>query len=133
MSDSKIKLLIVDSMTAHYRVDYAGHFKFQKNKRLNKYMYMLLRTTQKNKLAVVITNQIQSNPDGDFEKSMPVGSHVMLYASTHIVHMRRLKLDNYQVELYISPCYPRKVIDLVIDLRGVVGGDGMPASLRRRI
>jgi DNA repair protein RadA len=29
MSDSKIKLLIVDSMTAHYRVEYAGRSRLQ--------------------------------------------------------------------------------------------------------
>ena len=57
-----------------------------------------------------------------FEKSTPVGGQVMLYASTHVVHLRQLKLDNYQAKLDISPCYPRKVIDFVIDQRGVADG-----------
>jgi len=65
--DSKIKLLIVDSMTAHYRVDYAGLRKLpEKQQRLNKYMHMLLRMAQTNKVAVVATNQMRSNPDGLF-------------------------------------------------------------------
>jgi DNA repair protein RadA len=117
-----IKLLIVDSMTAHYRVDYAGLRKLpEKQQRLNKYMHMLLRIAQTNKVAVVVTNQMQSNPDNViFEKSMPVGGHIMLYASTHVVHLRSLKLDNYRAKLDISPCYPRKVIDFMIDQRGVI-------------
>jgi RecA/RadA recombinase len=85
---------------------------------------MLLKIAQSNgEVAVVVTNQMQPNPnDGIFgEKSMPVGGHIMLYASTHVVHMRRLKLDNRLVDLDISPCYPRKVIDFIIDQRGVVG------------
>ena len=96
---------------------------------------MLLRTAQTNKVAVAITNQMQSNPDGSIfgEKSMPVGGHVMLYASTHVVHMRRLKLGNYQAELYISPCYPRNGIEFVIDHRGVADGGATQAPLRRRI
>jgi len=121
--NSKIKLLIVDSMTAHYRVDYAGRSRLpEKQQRLNEYMHMLLRTAQTNGgVAVVVTNQMQSNPDGVFgEKSMPVGGQIMLYASTHVIHLRRLKLYNHQAELVISPCYPRKVIDFVIDQRGVV-------------
>jgi DNA repair protein RadA len=123
--NSKIKLLIVDSMTSHYRVDYAGRSRLrEKQQRLNIYMHMLLKIAQSNgEVAVVVTNQMQPNPnDGIFgEKSMPVGGHIMLYASTHVVHMRRLKLDNRLVDLDISPCYPRKVIDFIIDQRGVVG------------
>jgi DNA repair protein RadA len=123
MSNSKIKLLIVDSMTAHYRVDYAGRSKLpEKQQRLNKYMHMLLRTARTNKVAVVITNQMQSNPDGSIfgEKSMPVGGQVMLHASTHVVRLKRLKLDNRIAELDISPYYPRKVIGFMIAQRGVV-------------
>ena len=111
-------------MTAHYRVDYAGRSKLpEKQQRLNKYMHMLLRAAQTNGgVAIVVTNQMQSNPNyGIFgEKSMPVGGQIMLYASTHIIHLRRLKLYNHQAELVISPCYPPKVIDFMIDQRGVV-------------
>jgi DNA repair protein RadA len=138
--NSKIKLLIVDSMTSHYRVDYAGRSRLpEKQQRLNKYMHMLLRTAQTNgRIAVVLTNQMQSNPDNGIlgDKSMPVGGHIMLYASTHVVHLRRLKLYNHQAELVISPCYPRRVIDFVVDQRGVVddiNDDDKQAHLRRRI
>jgi DNA repair protein RadA len=132
--DSKIKLLIVDSMTAHYRVDYAGRSKLpEKQQRLNKYMHMLLGIAQANGgVAVVVTNQMQSNPDGICgDKSMPVGGYVMLHASTHVVRLRRLKLDNRQAELDISPLYPRKVIDFAIDQRGVVD-DSNQAPMRKR-
>ena len=130
--NSNIKLLIVDSMTAHYRVDYMGRSKLpEKQQRLNKYMHMLLRIAQTNKVAVVVTNQMQSNPDNViFEKSMPVGGQVMLYASIHVIHLKRLKLNNHQAELVISPCYPRKVTDFMIDQRGVVG-DCNQAPLRK--
>jgi DNA repair protein RadA len=85
MSSSRIKLLIVDSMIAHYGVDYAGRSKLsEKQQRLNKYMHMLLRTAQTHRMAVVVTNQMQSSPQGSIfgEKSIPVGGQVMLYART---------------------------------------------------
>ncbi len=123
-SDSKIKLLIVDSMTAHYRVDYADRSRLtEKQQKWNKYMHMLLRTTQSNQgVVVVVTNQMQSNPDNDIfgDNFMPVRGQIMLYASTHVIHLRRLKLYNHQAELVISPCYPRKIIGFMIDQRGVV-------------
>jgi DNA repair protein RadA len=98
-------------MTAHYRVDYVERSRLpERQRRFNKYMHMLLKIAQSNGgVAIVVTNQIQSNPDGAFDdRSMPVGGQVMLYAGTHIVYLRRLKLDNYQAELDICPCYPRK-------------------------
>jgi DNA repair protein RadA len=85
-------------------------------------MQMLLQIAQTNRVAVVMTNQMQSNPDGSIfgDKSMPVGGQVMLYASTHVVHLKRLKLDNRLAELDMSPCYPRKVIGFMIAQRGIV-------------
>ena len=95
---------------------------------------MLLRIAQTNKVAVVVTNQMQSNPDGMFgEKSTPVGGQVMLHASTHVIHLRRLKLNNHVTELDISPYYPHKVIDFVIDQSGVADGSATHTPLRRRI
>jgi hypothetical protein len=77
---------------------------------------------------------MRSNPYSNIfgDKSMPVGGNVKLYASIHVFHLRRLKLDNYHAELDINPCYPRKITDFVIDHRGVEGG-GTQAPLRRRI
>jgi hypothetical protein len=44
-SDSKIKLLIVDSIIYHYRAECAGRSKLpEKIQRLNKYMHLLLKT-----------------------------------------------------------------------------------------
>ena len=94
---------------------------------------MLLRTAQSNGgITVVVTNQIQSNSDGVFgEKSMSVGGQVMLYASTNVVQLRRLKLNNYVAELNISPCYARRMIEFLIHHRSVLDGDKQD-PLRRR-
>ena len=46
-SDSKIKLLIVDSIIYHYRAEYSGRSKLpEKIQRLNKYMHLLLKTAK---------------------------------------------------------------------------------------
>jgi RecA/RadA recombinase len=70
MSNSEIKLLLLDSMTVHYRVDYAGRSKLpEKQQRLNKYMLKLLRIARTNdEVVVVVTNQMQPNPAGVLAK-----------------------------------------------------------------
>ena len=66
MSNSEIKLLLLDSMTVHYRVDYAGRSKLpEKQQRLNKYMLKLFKIARSNdEVVVVVTNQMQPNPAG---------------------------------------------------------------------
>ena len=123
MSNSKIKLLVVDSMTAHYRVDYAGRSKLpERQQKLNKYMHTLLRTAQTNRIAVVVTNhQMQSSPDSLFGYTyIPIGGYTMSYASTHRIHLRRLSSEKFCAKLDISPCHPLSETDFAIDQRGVV-------------
>ena len=55
----------------------------------------------------------------------------MLYASTNVVQVRRLKLNNYVAELNISPCYARRMIEFLIHHRSVLDGDKQD-PLRRR-
>src|SRR5215469_3854416 len=60
--DSKIKLLIVDSIIYHYRAECAGRSKLpEKVQRLNKYMHLLLKTASTNAVAVVVTNHQRSH------------------------------------------------------------------------
>jgi len=50
-SDNKIKLLIIDSIIYHYRAECAGRSKLpEKIQRLNKYMYLLLKTASSNSI-----------------------------------------------------------------------------------
>jgi adenosyl cobinamide kinase/adenosyl cobinamide phosphate guanylyltransferase len=65
MSNSEIKLLLLDSMTAYYRVIMRDVPNSQKNKRLNKCMHKLLRIARTNdEVVVAVTNQMQPNPTG---------------------------------------------------------------------
>jgi DNA repair protein RadA len=60
-SDSKIKLLIVDSIINLYKADYPKRSKLPKRQQeLNKYMHMLSNIARSNVVAVIVTNHIQS-------------------------------------------------------------------------
>jgi DNA repair protein RadA len=68
-SNSKVKLLIVDSMMFHYIGEYPGRSGLSKRAHsLNIYMHMLHNLAQTKNIAVLITNQSTSNPrHGEFE------------------------------------------------------------------
>jgi DNA repair protein RadA len=117
-SDSKIKLLIVDSIIYHYRAECAGRSKLpEKIQRLNKYMHLLLKTASSNAVAVVVTNhQTQTSVDGT-NRVAPLGGYVMSYASKYRVRLdyrggyRRARLD-------LGPCPPQDDIFFAINERG---------------
>ena len=58
-SCSKVKLLIVDSMTALYRNDYSQRSELhERQRRISKYMHMLQTIARRYKVAVIVTNQV---------------------------------------------------------------------------
>jgi DNA repair protein RadA len=90
--NSRVKLLIVDSMMFHYIAKYPGRSDLSKRAHsLNIYMHMLHNLTQTNKnIAVLITNQSTSNPrHGEFEANspQPFGGKVISNTSTYIVNL----------------------------------------------
>src|SRR3989344_4609660 len=68
----KVKLVIVDSLTGHFRSDFVGRGMLaDRQQKLNKHMHSLLNLAVKNDLAVYVTNQVMARPDtffGDPEK-----------------------------------------------------------------
>ena len=86
-SNSKVKLLIVDSMMFHYIAEYPGRSGLSKRAHsLNIYMHMLHNLAQTNKnIAVLITNQSTSIlRHGEFEAKspQPFGGKVISNKST---------------------------------------------------
>jgi DNA repair protein RadA len=113
-SDSKIKLLIVDSIIYHYRAECAGRSKLpEKIQRLNKYMHLLLKTAHTSAVAVVVTNhQTQSSVDGTYNRVVPLGGNAVSYASKYRIH-----LDYRHARLDLGPCPPHD-ISFAINERG---------------
>ena len=70
-------------MTDHYRVDFAGRRKLsERQQKLNNYMHTLSKIAQRNRIAVVITNQTNDTPDSFYnDKATPIGGKAMLYSS----------------------------------------------------
>jgi DNA repair protein RadA len=106
-SNSKIKLLIVDSMMFHYRGEYPGRSGIPKRAhRLNIYMHMLSNIAQTKNIAVVITNQVYSNPIlcSYADKFKPTGGNVISYTSNYIINLEFMDSVYRRAILKKSPC-----------------------------
>jgi DNA repair protein RadA len=124
-SNSTIKLLVVDSMTYLYRVEYPGRSKLtEKQQKLNLYMHKLSKVAQTKNIAVVVTNQVQHTPDSLFgNKSAPIGARVTLYASTHSVFLSGSNPEVMLARLVHSPCYPQLDANYSINEKGITDVD----------
>jgi DNA repair protein RadA len=67
MEKCKAKLIIVDSMTSLHRAEFSRRGTLaDRQQRLNSPIHRLLRIAQIYNVAVVVTNQVQSQPDTFF-------------------------------------------------------------------
>ena len=103
-----IRLLIVDSLTAHFRAEYAGRGTLApRQHKINEYMHNLMRLAEQHNLAVYVTNQVMANPAQMFgDPTTPVGGHIVGHASTYRIYLRRGKKDSRVAKLIDSPNLP---------------------------
>ena len=65
--DYPVRLLCVDSLTAHFRAEYVGRGELaNRQQKLNKHLHDIDRVGNLYNSAVIVTNQVQSNPDAFF-------------------------------------------------------------------
>jgi len=116
-----VKLVVVDSMISHFRGEYIGREALSERQQLlNEYLHKLLRLSEAYNLAVVITNQVQSNPAQFWgNPETPTGGHVMAHACTHRVRLRRGKSDTRVAKIIDSPYLPEKEASFQITEKGI--------------
>ena len=103
-----IKLVIIDSLTAHFRAEYAGRGMLaDRQQRLNRYLHDLMKLAEQRNLAVLVTNQVMSNPAMMFgDPTIPIGGNIVGHASTYRIYLRRSKKDTRVAKLIDSPNLP---------------------------
>ncbi|MBU1854470.1 MAG: DNA repair and recombination protein RadA, partial [Nanoarchaeota archaeon] len=63
----KVQVLIVDSLTAHFRAEFVGRGTLaERQQKLNKHMHVLAKIANMYNLCVYVTNQVMSKPDQFF-------------------------------------------------------------------
>lgn len=77
-----IKLLIIDSLTAHFRAEYAGRGQLaDRQQKLNRYLHNLMKLAEQHNLAIFVTNQVMANPAVMFgDPTTAIGGHILGHA-----------------------------------------------------
>ncbi len=103
-----IKLLIVDSLMAHFRAEYLGRGMLaDRQQKLNKHLHDLLRFADIHNAAIVVTNQVHAKPDAFFgDPNRPTGGHVLAHTATFRIYLRKSKAGKRICRLIDSPNLP---------------------------
>lgn len=119
--EEKIKLLVVDSILSHFRGEYIGRESLsERQQRLNSHLHKLLRIAQALNLAVVITNQVQANPQAFFgDPTRPAGGNILAHASTHRIMLRKASKGLRVAKVIDSPYLPESETYFQITEKGV--------------
>ena len=106
--ETPCSLLIVDSLTAHFRAEYVGRGSLaDRQQKLNKHMHDLLRWSDLNNGAVCVTNQVSSKPDAFFgDPTRPIGGHIVGHTATFRIYLRKSKGPKRIARLIDSPHLP---------------------------
>ncbi len=103
-----IRLLVVDSLTAHFRSEYVGRAELApRQQQLNKHLHELLRFADTYNAAIVVTNQVSARPDILFgDPTRPIGGNIVAHAATYRVYLRKSKPPRRIARLIDSPNLP---------------------------
>ncbi|MEM0456016.1 MAG: DNA repair and recombination protein RadA [Candidatus Anstonellales archaeon] len=121
LKDENIKLIVVDSLTSHFRADFIGRGSLSdRQQKLNRHIHNLQRYAEKYNLAVYFTNQVMENPGMMFgDSTIPIGGNVLAHAATYRVYVRKGKDEKRIARLVDSPNLPEREVVFRITSAGV--------------
>jgi len=100
-----IRIVCVDSLTAHFRAEYVGRGELaERQQKLNKHLHDLMRIGDLFNTAILVTNQVASNPDSYFgDPTQAIGGNILGHASTFRMYLRKSKGNKRIVRLVDAP------------------------------
>lgn len=116
-----IKLIVIDSLTAHFRAEFSGRGQLaDRQQKLNKYLHNLMKLAEQYNLSVYVTNQVMANPGMMFgDPTTPIGGHIVGHSSTYRMYLRRGKAGSRVAKLIDSPNLPDNEAQFFVTMAGV--------------
>lgn len=104
----KVKLVVVDSLTSHFRAEFIGRGTLaERQQKLNRHMHTLSKLAGTHNLCVYVTNQVMAKPDQFFgDPTTAIGGHVVAHASTFRIYLRKGKKGTRVAKLIDAPALP---------------------------
>ena len=100
-----VKLVIVDSLTAHFRAEFVGRGTLaDRQQKLNKHMHILAKLADMYNLTVYVTNQVMAKPDTFFgDPTEAIGGNIVGHNSTFRIYLRKGKKGSRVAKLVDAP------------------------------
>ncbi|MBA7513905.1 hypothetical protein ES705_05923 [subsurface metagenome] len=107
-TEKPVRLMIIDSATAHFRSEYVGRGTLaDRQQKINKHLHDALRFGDLNNAVVMITNQVMVRPDAFFgDPTRPIGGHIVGHTATFRIYLRKSKGEKRIAKLVDSPNLP---------------------------
>ncbi len=104
---NNVKLIIVDSLTAHFRSEYLGREMLApRQQKLNKHMHKLIGLARAFNAVAVVTNQVMAKPDVFFGDAIhPIGGHIVGHTSHTRIYLRRASHGPVRIARLVSSPY----------------------------
>ncbi len=117
----KVKVLIVDSLTAHFRAEFIGRGTLaERQQKLNKHLHELLKIADTYGVLVYVTNQVMSRPDVFFgDPTAAIGGHVVAHACTFRIYLRKGKKGSRVAKLVDSPSLAEGEAPFIVTKEGI--------------
>jgi DNA repair protein RadA len=119
-----IRLIVVDSLTAHFRAEFVGRGNLaNRQQKLNLHMHDLQRLGGLYNAAVIVTNQVSANPEAFFgDPTRPIGGHIVGHTSTFRIYLRKSKGGKRICRLVDSPHRPEGEAVVMVSEEGIRDG-----------
>lgn len=128
IAENGVRLIVVDSLTAHFRSEYPGRETLApRQQNINKFLHKLKRLSQAFNAVAVVTNQVLSHPDTTFTgpnpQPKPIGGHVVGHAVHTRIFLRKGRENLRIAKIAVSPFLPIGEAPFRITSEGIVGDE----------
>ncbi len=120
-SDKPVRIFIIDSLTAHFRAEYAGRGTLAtRQQKLNRHMHDLFKLVDENNAVALVTNQVMSNPAVFFgDPTKPIGGNIVGHTATFRLYLRKSKGGKRIARLVDSPNLPEGEATFMVEEAGL--------------
>jgi DNA repair protein RadA len=121
VQEMNVGIVIVDSLIAHFRVDFRGRGELsERQQKLNKCLHDLKKLADIYDIPVIITNQVMASPGVLYgDPTRPLGGHVVGHASAYRIYLTRNKEGVRTVKLIDSPDLEEGITKVKITKDGI--------------
>ncbi|MCK4849530.1 MAG: DNA repair and recombination protein RadA [Candidatus Heimdallarchaeota archaeon] len=117
-----VGLIIVDSLMAHFRSEFAGRSSLAERQQLiGKYLSFIAKQSEIINCVALVTNQVSAKPDAVFfgDPNKPIGGNVVGHTVTTRIYLRKGKDVKRTATLTKNPELPDGKIEFSIDTSGI--------------